>query len=142
MNHFELITKYSPMAWDEVYKQESVTSLLDTNKELVKFTGAKTVKIAKFQAGALKDYYRNNAGDDRVPGAPEGTDFYGSAGFGYQRSEARLVWEEFTLRQDRAAAYSIEKFDNEESGEQLITLGVKEISRTIIVPRQKLKIAC
>ena len=134
MNHFELITKYSPMAWDEVYKQESVTSMLDTNKELVKFTGAKTVKIAKFQAGALKDYYRNNAGDDRVGQAPDGTDFYGSAGFGYQRSEARLVWEEFTLRQDRAAAYSIEKFDNEESGEQLITLGVKEISRTIIVP--------
>lgn len=134
MNNIELITKYSPMAWDEVYKQESVTSLLDANKELVKFTGTKTVKIAKFQAGGLHDYYRNNIGDDRVAQAPEGTEFYGSAGFGYQSSAARLVWEEFTLRQDRAASYPIEFFDNEESGEQLVTLGVKEISRTIIVP--------
>lgn len=141
MNQIELITKYSPMAWDEIYKQESVTSLLDTNKELVKFTGTKTVKIAKFQAGGLHNYYRNNMGDERVPGAPEGTEFYGSAGFGYQKDTARLVWEEFTLRQDRAAAYPIEYFDDEESGGQLVSLGVKEISRTIIVPRHKLRMA-
>lgn len=134
VNQIELITKYSPMAWDEVYKQEAVTSILDANKELVKFTGTKTVKIGKFQAGGLQDYYRNNAGDVRVPGAPGEADFYGSAGFGYQQSPARLIWEEFTLKQDRAAAYAIEKFDNEESGEQLITMGVKEISRTILTP--------
>ena len=134
-NNIELITRYSPKAWDTVYKQESMSALLDTNKELVKFTGAKTVKIGKWQNGGLRDYYRNNAGDPRVALAPEGTNFVGSAGFGYQKSAARLVWEEFTLSCDRAAAFQIEKFDNEESGEELVGLGVSEISRTTIVPR-------
>ena len=134
-NNIELITKYSPKAWDTVYKQESMSSLLDTDSKLVQFTGAKTVKIAKWQNGGLHNYYRNNAGDDRVPAIPgSGTDFIGAPGFGYQKSGARLVWEEFTLRVDRAAAFLIEKFDNEESGEELVGLGVTEISRTTIIP--------
>lgn len=136
MNNIELITKFSPKAWDTVYRQESVISLLDTNKELVKFTGAKTVKIAKWQNGGLQDYYRNNIGDDRVlaPSASGDYNFVGASGFGYQRSATRLVWEEFTMKCDRAAAFQIEKFDNEESGEELVGLGVSEISRTTIVP--------
>lgn len=134
-NNIELITKYSPKAWDTVYKQESMSSLLDADSKLVQFTGAKTVKIAKWQNGGLHNYYRNNVGDDRVPAIPgSGTDFIGAPGFGYQKSGARLVWEEFTLRVDRAAAFLIEKFDNEESGEELVGLGVTEISRTTIVP--------
>lgn len=152
-NSIALITKYSPEAWDTVYKQESMSSLLDVNPKLIKFVGAKTVKIGKWQNGGLKDYYRNNIGDDRIDyngiagntaGTIDGTvasgnnltnvDFVGHPGFGYQRSAARLVWEEFTLRCDRAAAFQIEKFDNEESGEQLVGLGVTEISRTAIVP--------
>lgn len=135
MNNIELITKYSPKAWDTVYKQEAMISLLDaTNPAYVQFTGAKTVKIAKWQNGGLHDYYRNNTGDPRVAAAPGSGDFLNNAGFGYQRSAARLVWEEFTLKCDRAAAYQIEKFDNEESGEQLVGLGVTEISRTTIIP--------
>lgn len=138
-NNIELITKYSPKAWDTVYKQESMSSLLDADSRLVQFTGAKTVKIAKFQSGGLHDYYRNNNangyGDTRIPEVPQsGADFVGAAGFGYQRSAMRLIWEEFTLRCDRAAAFQVEKFDNEESGEQLVGLGVTEISRTVIVP--------
>lgn len=134
MNNIELITKFSPKAWDTVYKQEAMISLLDaTNPAYVKFEGAKTVKIAKWQNGGLHDYYRNNTGDPRVATPGDG-DFLNNAGFGYQRSAARLVWEEFTLKCDRAAAYQIEKFDNEESGEELVGLGVSEISRVTIVP--------
>ena len=145
-NNIELITKYSPKAWDTVYKQESMSSLLDADSKLVQFTGAKTVKIAKWQNGGLHNYYRNNFGDDRVEnragnsGSTAGSNlaydasFIGAPGFGYQKSGARLVWEEFTLRVDRAAAFLIEKFDNEESGEELVGLGVTEISRTTIVP--------
>lgn len=139
-NNIDLITKYSPKAWDAVYKQESMSSLLDADSRLVQFTGAKTVKIAKFQSGGLHDYYRNNNangyGDTRIPQVPgSGTDFLNTAnGFGYQKSAMRLVWEEFTLKCDRAAAFQVEKFDNEESGEQLVGLGVTEISRTVIVP--------
>lgn len=137
-NNIDLITNYSPKYWDLVYRQEAVTSLLDSNPKMVQFTGAKTVKIAKWQNGGLNNYYRNNNangfGDSRVP-QPAGTEqFVGAAAFGYQKSPARLTWEEFTLKCDRAAAFEIEYFDNEESGEQLVGLGVTEISRTTIVP--------
>lgn len=141
-NNIELITNYSPKYWDLVYKQEAVTSVLDANPKLLQFTGAKTVKIGKFQNGGLNDYYRNNnangLGDVRVPNpALDGiapTNFVGAADFGYQKSPARLTWEEFTLKCDRAAAFEIEYFDNEESGDELVGLGVTEISRTTIVP--------
>lgn len=141
-NNIELITKYSPKYWDLVYKQDAVTSVLDSNQKLVKFEGAKTVKIGKWQNGGLNDYYRNNNadgyGDTRVPNAAidgiPAADFVGAADFGYQKSGVRLVWEEFTLRCDRAAAFEIEYFDNEESGDELVGLGVTEISRTTIVP--------
>ena len=139
-SNIDLITKYSPKAWDTVYKQESMSSLLDSDPRLVQFTGAKTVKIAKFQSGGLHDYYRNNNyggyGDERIPQVPgSGTNFLNTMnGFGYQKSAMRLIWEEFTLKCDRAAAFQVEKFDNEESGEQLVGLGVTEISRTVIVP--------
>lgn len=116
-----------------VYKQEAMISLLDaTNPAYIQFTGAKTVRIAKWQNGGLHDYYRNN--DVLAGGSATDADFLNNDGFGYQRSAARLVWEEFTLKCDRAAAYPIELFDNEESGEQLVGLGVSEISRTTIVP--------
>lgn len=137
-NNIELITNYSPKYWDLVYKQEAVTSVLDANPKLLQFTGAKTVKIGKFQNGGLSDYYRNNnangLGDSRVPQAPAGADFVGASDFGYQKSGMRLVWEEFTLKCDRAAAFEIESFDNEESGGELVGLGVTEISRTTIIP--------
>lgn len=150
-NRIELITKYSPQAWDKVYKQESMSSLLDTATFKIEFTGAKTVRIGKWQNGGLKDYYRNNIGDARIDynGISAGennstvdgnakllnqSEFVGHPGFGYQRSATRFVWEEFTLKCDRAAAFQIEQFDNEESGERLITEGVKEISRTTITP--------
>lgn len=138
-NNIELITNYSPKYWDLVYKQEAVTSVLDANPKLLQFTGAKTVKIGKFQNGGLNDYYRNSANnygdaakDGRVPST--GVDFVGASDFGYQKSPARLTWEEFTLKCDRAAAFEIEYFDNEESGDELVGLGVTEISRTTIVP--------
>lgn len=131
-NNIALITKYSPDAWDKVYKQEAVTSVLDANKNMVQFVGTKTVKIAKFSNGGLYNYYRNNEGDERVA-TPSG-DFVGAANFGYRPSAMRLQWEEFTLKQDRGACFQIEEFDNEESGGNLIATGVTEISRTTIVP--------
>jgi hypothetical protein len=141
-NNIALIEKYSTKAWDTVYKQESMSAMLDaSNSLMVQFEGAKTVKIAKWQNGGLHDYYRNNVAEpERVPGNlnatghPGNDKFINQAGFGYQKSGVRLVWEEFTMKCDRAAAFQIEKFDNEESGGQLVGLGVAEISRTVIVP--------
>ena len=139
-NNIELITTYSSKYWDVVYKQEAVTSILDADPAYVKFTGAKTVKIGKWQSGGLHNYYRNNIGDARAVGNPNqssyaSANFVGAADFGYQKSATRLTWEEFTLRCDRGAAFEIELFDSEESGDELVGKGVTEISRTVIVPR-------
>ena len=134
VNSIGLITRFSDQFFDKVYKQDSVTSVLDTTDERVKFIGAKTVKIAKMQFGGLSNYYRNNDNKDEVGIAPAGTQFYGSAGFGYQQSSAKMQWETFTLSQDRAASFPIEYFDDEESGGLLVGNAVTEISRTIIVP--------
>ena len=139
-NNIGLITKYSTKAWDKVYKQASVTSILDEESRRVQFIGAKTVRIAKLQMGGMNDYYRNNNangfGDPRVPNGANiaSSAWAGAADFGYQKSPAMLKWEEFTLRQDRAAAFQIEYFDNEESGGFLVGSVVEEVSRTKIVP--------
>lgn len=130
-NSIGLITKYSPEYFDKVYKQEAVTSVFDANRESVKFTGAKTVKIGKLQLGGLGNYYRNN---DQVTNKAGDQAFYGSAGFGYQRSALNYAWEEFTLNQDRAAAFPIEYFDDEEAGGEVVGRVVTEVSRTVIVP--------
>lgn len=134
-NNISLITKYSTAAWDKVYKAESRSSLLDGKEGVnVQWTGTKTVKIAKFSAGGLKNYYRNNSGDSRVPVAPSGTQFMGNLGYGYQASNVGLTWEEFTIAMDRAAAYPIEYFDNEETDGLVLGAATTEISRTIMIP--------
>lgn len=125
-NTIALITSYSTKAWDKVYKAEAMSSLLDGNENQVKWTSAKTVKIAKFQAGGLGNYYRNNNGDPRVN--------FANNIQGYQRSSAGLVWEEFTVKYDRGASYPIELFDNEETDGLALGAATSEISRTIMIP--------
>lgn len=132
MNRIALIEKYSPEKWDTVYKQESVMSLLDAkDSKYVRFEGGNIVKIAKFQNGGLFNYYRGN---EQLGKAPTNGKFINNLGIGYQRSGVALTWETFQLSQDRAAYFPIEYFDNEESGAQLVALGVAEISRTTLVP--------
>lgn len=134
-NAIALIAKYSTNAWDKVYKQESRSALLDGKEGVnVQWTGTKTVKIAKFNAGGLRNYYRNNVGDARVPAKAGTEQFMGNLGYGYQASNVGLTWEEFTIKMDRAAAYPIEYFDNEETDGLVIGAAVSEISRTVIIP--------
>ena len=124
-NSIELITKYSTKAWDKVYKAEAVSSLFDAPESQVQFTGAKTVKIAKFSATGLGNYYRNNDGDDRASFANP---------FGYAAGNVGLTWEEFTLKQDRSARYPVELFDNEETDGLALGAATTEISRTVMIP--------
>ncbi|MBR3208891.1 MAG: hypothetical protein IKF82_01350 [Bacilli bacterium] len=131
MNNIQLITKYSTKAWDKVYKAESRAAILDGQDGVnIQWTGAKTVKIAKFQAGGLKNYYRNNNGDARVKAA----DPANNKPFGYQQSSVGLTWQERTVRMDRAAYYPIELFDNEETDGLTLGAATTEVSRTIIIP--------
>lgn len=133
-NAFDLITKYSSKAWDKVYKAESRSALLDADKDLLKFTGVKTVKIAKFQAGGLSDYRRAND-------AKTGGDYSGFTagttqgyGYGYNQADAALVWEEFTISCDRAAQFRVELFDDEETDGLAVAATTTDVSRVSVIP--------
>ena len=121
-NYIELIQKYSSQAWDKTYKRESISSLFDAGEGLFKFTGAKTVKIATWQAGGLSDYSRNNeyTGVDEIRG--------------YKDSTMQLVWNEYTIEQDRGARIPIEKFDDEETDGLALGATTTELSRLVIIP--------
>lgn len=153
-NNIELIEKYSVKAWDIVYKAEALSSLLEAKEGLFEFTGAKTVRIATFTSGGLNDYYRANAkvkiGDandglffddtqtDALPTAQNldfDTHVDGSdAGYGYQKSNLALNWNDYTIKCDRAARFQIELVDNEETNGLALAASTTEISRTAIIP--------
>lgn len=133
MNSIGLITKYATEAWDKVYKKEAISSVLDGEKDLMKFVGVKTVRIAKHSSDGLADYQRANkpavgpfAAFDA--GTPTGE------GYGYQTGDVSLTWETFEIRIDRGRQLRIELFDNEESGELAVTSALTDFSRTKVAP--------
>lgn len=135
-NSIDLITKYGTKAWDKVYKAEACSSVLDGDRDLLKFTGVKTVKIAKFASSGLGDYNRANkfvagnyAGNET--GHYDGT---GIKGYGYQQGNVSLEWEEFTIRCDRGTQLRIELFDDEETDGLAVAMATKEFSRTKVIP--------
>lgn len=135
-NSIGLITKYGTKAWDKVYKAEACCSVLDGDQDLLKFTGVKTVKIAKFASTGLGDYHRAN---HQVAGNYAGnstSNYDGSEvkGYGYQQGDVSLEWEEFTIRCDRGTQLRIELFDDEETDGLAVAAATKEFSRTKVVP--------
>ena len=124
-NSIALILKYAPDVFDDVYKKEATSSILQKNSADIQFTGTKTVRVAKRQFGGLHPYHRNNVGDPRVNG---------STPYGYQSSAAGLTWEDHTLEMDRAAYYPIEMFDDEESGGKIVGTSITYIDQYILVP--------
>lgn len=134
-NAIELITKYSSKAWDKVYKREAISSVLDGDKDLLKFTGAKTVKIARFASSGLSDYHRPNSAADGVFGGDgHDTSMGASKGYGYQQGDASLIWEEFTIACDRGVQLRIELFDDEETDGLAVAAATTEVSRTQVIP--------
>ena len=141
MNNIELITKYATEAWDKVYKKESISSILDGEKDLMKFVGVKTVKIAKHSSDGMGFYQRANkpaVSGDPAYGEPlaafNSTEAAAGQGYGYPTGDVNLTWEEFTIRIDRARQLRIELFDNEESGELAVTSALTDFSRTKVAP--------
>lgn len=124
-NSIATVIKYAPDVFDDVYIKESTASILRKNSADIQFTGAKTVRVAKRQFGALHPYHRNNVGDASVNGTTP---------YGYQSSAAGLTWEEHTLEMDRAAYYPIEMFDDEESGGKIVGTSITYIDQYILVP--------
>jgi hypothetical protein len=135
MNAISLITKYSTQAWDKVYKAESRSSILDGEKDLMKFTGVKTVKIAKPAVSGLSDYHRPNGSHEGVHGGDgHDTSMAVGGGYGYQQGDVSLVWEEFTINCDRAVQLRIELFDDEETDGLAVAVATTEVSRTQVIP--------
>lgn len=141
-NSIDLITKYGTKAWDKVYKAEACSSVLDGDRDLLKFTGVKTVKIAKFASTGLGDYHRANkqvAGN--YAGSETGDTEWDSTGskniakgYGYQQGDVSLEWEEFTIQCDRGTQLRIELFDDEETDGLAVAAATKEFSRTKVIP--------
>lgn len=133
-NAIELITKYSTKAWDKVYKAESRSAILDGEKDLLKFVGAKTVKIAKPSVSGLSDYKRPNAEQDGVFGGDGHDTSMSTGGYGYQQGDLSVEWETFTIACDRGVQLRIELFDDEETDGIAVAYATTEVSRTQVIP--------
>ena len=107
-----LAEKYAAIL-DEVYKRESLTSVLDTPSDLVMFDGANSAKIFKTEMDGLGDYSRNNG---YVKGAVVGT------------------WEPLTLNYDRGRSFLIDAMDQEETLDLAFGTLAGEFVRTREIP--------
>lgn len=85
-NSISLATKFVPFL-DELYKRESLSSVLDTLPDRVNWVGAQTAKVFKVDVDGLGNYSRN-AGF--VPGSSDGT------------------WETLTIEKDRGRSFTID----------------------------------
>ena len=140
-NAIALIQKYSTKAWDEVYVAESRSAILDGEKDFLKFTGTKTVKVAKYMGAALKNYGRANnpvldSEGNPVPdyAAGNATEYSQGEGYGYPTGDIAVKWEEFTLKVDRAIQLRIELMDDEETDGLAVAMALKETNRVNVVP--------
>ena len=111
-NSIALAQKFVPYL-DEVYKRESLSSILDTDSSRVMWTGVKYVKIMKLATVGMGSYSRN-AG--YVPGDLTGT------------------WETFEVAVDRGRSYLLDWLDNEESMNVLAAQTMNQIERVNVVP--------
>lgn len=106
-----LISKYIPYL-DEVFKMNSLTSILDTPEDLVRATAdAKTVLIPKISMDGLGDYDN---------GFPDG--------------DVSLAWVSHTFRYDRGRAFQIDRMENQESAGLAFARLASEFVRTKVAP--------
>ena len=97
---------------DGVYKKASLTSILDANTQ-PDFSGVNTVKVMKVTTTGLGDYSKEN---------------------GYAQGNATLEWESMKLEEDRSAALTVDRMDNEETLGQAFGVIMNEFMRTNVAP--------
>ena len=99
---------------DEVFKNASLTSVLDTNTDLVRAgANAKEIMIPKIGMDGLADYNRNT---------------------GYADGNVTLEYETKTFAYDRGRKFVVDRLDNEESGDLAFGKLAGEFIRTRVVP--------
>lgn len=111
-NTIQLVTKFVPIM-DEIYKRESVTSILDTANSNVRFIGANVVKVFKFASDGLANYNRAN---------------------GYVAGDLQATWETLTLAQDRGRSFQLDVMDNEETLGMALGGLTSQFIRTEVAP--------
>ena len=118
-NSIDLATRFLPFL-DEVYKRESLSSVLDTLPERVNWIGAQTAQVFKVDVDGLGDYNRN-AGF--VPGSSDGT------------------WETLTIQKDRGRSFTIDVMDNDETVGMAFASTLGQFERVSVVPEIDAKAA-
>ena len=111
-NTVNLVTKFLPVM-DEVYKRESVTSILDMANENVQFIGANAVKVFKFASNGLGTYSRAN---------------------GFVSGDLQATWETLTLSQDRGRSFQLDVMDNDETLGMALGGLTSQFIRTQVAP--------
>ena len=110
-NTINLAEKFVPVI-DGIYKKASLTSVLDAQTQ-PDFSGVNTVKVMKVTTTGLGDYSKEN---------------------GYAQGNATLEWEAMKLEEDRSAALSVDRMDNEETLGQAFGVIMNEFIRTNVAP--------
>ena len=111
-NSNSLVTKFLPVL-DEVYKRESVTSILDTANSRVEFIGANIIKLFTIELDGLGNYNRNT---------------------GYVGGDITAAWEQYQLTQDRGRSFMLDVMDNDETLGMTLAGLLSEFLRVYVVP--------
>lgn len=111
-NSVALAQKYLPFI-DEVYKRESLTSILDTANERVNWIGADTAKVMKLDLDGLGNYSRNA---------------------GYVPGSADVTWETLQIQRDRGRSFNLDVMDNDETLGMMVANTGAEFERVHIIP--------
>ena len=92
-NTFEYAQKFLPIL-DEIYQRESLTSILDTANERVRWIGADTANLYTVSMDGLGDYSRNA---------------------GFVTGSVTGAWEPYKITQDRGRSFMVDVMDNDET---------------------------
>ena len=112
MNNIELSTVYLPL-FDEAYKQECKTSILEGDEFTVQKGSNGELKIAKLDMDGLGDFSRNS---------------------GYTQGSTSFVWETVKYDKERSQDLRIDRLDNDENISKPFAKLSGEFMRTKVAP--------
>lgn len=112
MNNIQLSTIFLPLL-DELYKQESKTSIFEGDDVTVKKGQNGEIKIAKLDMDGLGDFSRND---------------------GYTKGSTSFVWETVKYDKERSQDLRIDRLDNDEALGTPFAKLAGEFIRTKVVP--------
>lgn len=137
MPNVELITRYLPDTYDQVYVQNAVSSILwqGAKDVQIQFTGARKVKVWETATSGNFNYKRIGTGAVNDLNPAKNEEYLGAgyrAGFG--RGQTAGQWVEYELKYDRSIELPFDLADDEETAGLLLATSLKEHLRTKDIP--------